>query len=347
MSHHQPRTDIHRPSAPEFDPEAYAFFGCFDLNPEWGDNGARIQLVNALLKEGYSFRGAPHGSGQCSHCGAHIRYAALMGHEPTKTLLYVGETCLDNRFEMTKAEFDRLRKAASLNRERTAKRDRIAALLAEHPVLVWASYAHNIASAGAEVYWTAGWDGETEFATEAEAAAEIATYAAHVQEWCQPIMNYKRGTTFGERARQTRSLDTLADIWYRVERYGEVSENQVAYVERLLGWIEEAAERLAQREAETAAKVEAGVQVPTGRMVVEGTVVSIKSVESNFGYHNTTTWKMLVVTEAGWKVYGTIPSSILMDTEKGTKVRFTATLEPSKDDALFGFFSRPAKAEVI
>lgn len=131
------RTDIHRPSSPDFDPESYDCHGVYDLEDEWGNSRLRADVINTLVARGYSFDGAPHGSGQCSHCGHWpLRYVALMSHEPTKTLMYVGETCLDNRFEsLTKGEFAALRKAAKLNRVRSTKRSQRDALIAEFPEL--------------------------------------------------------------------------------------------------------------------------------------------------------------------------------------------------------------------
>ena len=70
-------------------------------------------------------------------------------------------------------------------------------------------------------------------------------------------------------------------------------------------------------------------------------MLSTKWVENGFGG----SLKMLVQHEDGWKVWGSVPSSI--DVDKGSRVRFTATVEQSNDDALFGFFKRPAKAEVL
>lgn len=56
-------------------------------------------------------------SSQCTHCGAHIRYVALLRYIPTGQYLYVGETCLDNRFGRATADFQHLRKQAQLDRE--------------------------------------------------------------------------------------------------------------------------------------------------------------------------------------------------------------------------------------
>lgn len=142
------RTDRHRPSAPEFDPEAYDCWGVFDLRPEWGDGGHRMRTVNAALEAGYRF--ASHQvSGQCGHCGAGLRYVALMLHEGSKEMIWVGETCLAGRFEsLTKTQFAELRKTAKLDRERQARLVAFQELCLDCPALVWATYAANIGSAG-------------------------------------------------------------------------------------------------------------------------------------------------------------------------------------------------------
>lgn len=337
------RTDIHRPSAPEFDPEGYDFFGCFDLATSARDYTPdnRVQVVSGLVDQGYRFTSV-HGSGQCGHCGARIRYGALMGHTATKGLIWVGETCLDNRFSLTKGEFDTLRKNAALNRDRLAKRDKIAALVEAHPALAYASYAHNIDVAGGTEEWTTAYAyGEVVFDTEEQAEAWIAERTARGYHSDYAICGFKPGTTWGAKTRTAWEITTLTDIWCKVERYGDVSTKQVEFVESLLTRLTAAEERLAEREAQAANLQAEGVEVPTGRIVVEGEVVSTKWVDSGYG----STQKMLVKNEAGWKVWGSVPSSIEVD--KGTRVRFTATVERSNDDSLFGFFKRPSKAEVL
>jgi hypothetical protein len=127
------RTDIHRPSSDLFDPEAYDFFGVFDNHPEEGDARQRVQAVRALVNRGFKFGAG--GSHNCGHCGARIRYAALMVREDVKQFIFVGETCLDNRFELTKAAFQELRATASLNRDRMRKAEKLAILLEQAPFL--------------------------------------------------------------------------------------------------------------------------------------------------------------------------------------------------------------------
>lgn len=309
------RTDIHRPSAPEFDPEGYECFGVFDLATSARDyvGPSPAATVSPLVDAGWSFSGAPHGSGQCSHCGTRIRYAALMGHTATKTLLYVGETCLDNRFALTKADFDALRKTSSLNRERNARSTRLESLLAEHPSLAYLSYAHNIGEAGARYEFDAQWGEEVRV----------------------------RNTAWIERTTSGKNISTLSSIWERISRYAEISDRAAHYADLVMGWLDDAEQRLAAREAATAALTEAGVEVPEGRMTIEGTVLSTKFVDNGYGG----SLKMLVRHESGWKVWGTVPSSI--DVDKGSTVRFTATVTRSTDDALFGFYSRPTKAVVV
>ena len=59
---------------------------------------------------------------------------------------------------------------------------------------------------------------------------------------------------------------------------------------------------------------------------------------------------MLVRDESGFKVWCSLPSSIgagADGAQKGSRVSFTVTIEPSRDDPKFGFGKRPAKFEII
>lgn len=58
-----------------------------------------------------------HDGGQCDHCGAYLRYRAILKHTPTGQFIEVGETCLDNRFGRASADFHALRKQAALDRK--------------------------------------------------------------------------------------------------------------------------------------------------------------------------------------------------------------------------------------
>lgn len=134
------RIDVHRPA--DLDPDAYTLNGVWDLDPEEGDH-ARQEAVRQLVARGYSF--AEHQQpGCCGHCGhIGIRYAALLAHNETRELIYVGKTCLSDRFELSQAQFRRVIAEATEKRARHERKAAREALLAEQPVLVWLTYADN------------------------------------------------------------------------------------------------------------------------------------------------------------------------------------------------------------
>lgn len=136
--------------------------------------------------------------------------------------------------------------------------------------------------------------------------------------------------------------NTIVDIVGKLVRYGSVSDKQLDFVRRLLTKIDDRAVVAARRAAEDAAALP--VPVTSDRIEISGTVISLKVVDG-FGYGQSVT-KMLVKTDAGWKVYGTRPGS-LAGIDRGAKVVFTARVERSKDDDRFGWFSRPTNARVL
>lgn len=146
------RVDIHAPSAEGFDPEQYGCMGVFDLNPA-ADGGqdteyaalmiqARLQATEKLKAEGYKFAAHNQGLGQCGHCGAHMRYAALMFQFEVKEMIWVGEICLNGTFSNTKEDFKRIREQANNQRQLTKalglKNARLSNYAQEYPELaIW------------------------------------------------------------------------------------------------------------------------------------------------------------------------------------------------------------------
>lgn len=127
------RTDIHRPSAPEFDPQAYDIAGYFDNHPEDGNNAERRDVVAGFVALGY--RIGSGSSARCGHCGTPIRYSGLMLRQDVKEMIFVGDQCLGNRFEESAESFQALRRAARLNSERRTIREQRAAFLEDHPIV--------------------------------------------------------------------------------------------------------------------------------------------------------------------------------------------------------------------
>lgn len=275
------RTDVHSPS--NLVTEDYDFAYAYDAHPTEGFRP--IGALQALLAEGWHF-GQVHGGDTCDHCGARLRYVAVLQHAPSHTLIKVGEQCLENRFERASAEFHSLRKNASLNREQSRKADRIAALVDAHPLLAWLTYSGDVLD-----------------------------------------------------------NDFLNDVSFRFVNKGELSEKQIAAVEKaIIRDTERRMEREAKKAAEAAA-IAAGtieaVPATDKRIQITGEVISQRTQESQFG----TQFRMLVKDDRGFKVWGTEPSSI--NPVVGSRVTFIAKVERSNDDPQFGFFSRPTKAEVL
>jgi hypothetical protein len=128
-------------------------------------------------------------------------------------------------------------------------------------------------------------------------------------------------------------LFSLAD---QVARNGDLSDKQIDAAERAVEHDAKWAAKQAVWDAEKAAAVDA----PTGKVEVDGEVLAMKKTTGQFP-----TWKMMVKADAGWRVWVTMPRGF--NPRKGDRVRFTATLEQSDDDATFAFGKRPTGAELV
>lgn len=319
------RTDIHSPT--NFDPAEYRYVGAFDA--EAGDPGARFgqramftvfagtrseMVVDAFSPVGAEKRackmllseaGFPGGNwetrGTCDHCGARIRYVCVWAHEPTGEHIATGETCAAERFELPdRLSFDvkQLKAAAKAAREAAEKEEAARAFLANCPPL-------------AKILLMTDSDFADSYPSGAPEMAPHATPA--------------------------RVHPVISDIRSKLYTWGNLSERQVAHVERVYGWVERDAVR-----AQEAPEVK--IPAPTGRTQFEGVVVAIKWQETDFG-----TVKKLVVkvhTAAGsWVCWVSEPSSI--QAEKGDVVRMTANLTRSDRDEAFAFGKRPTKAQIV
>lgn len=280
------RTD----SPTNMDPADYEYVFAFDSEKP---GPYAVALMQNLAAD------RPHsdtGHSQCDHCGAWIRYKAILRHLPTQALIVVGETCLDNRFSLeSKAQFDTLRKAAELDRKAQRIKTTANAQLDEMSDIAQLLLMKNLNSDDIDY--------------NLDAALIMSTREHHI----------------------------VSDIRNKLWLYGSVSERQVAVCERAYneGWAK-------PREVAEVATVEA----PTGKVSVQGTVVSTKVQYSDYG----SKLKMLVVCdtpEGQYKVWSSVPAGLHGLQLKGLVVSFTATLSPSDDDESFAFASRPSKAKIV
>ena len=243
---------IHQAGNKDFDPANYVVLSVTDLE-EQGEGGTRAR---------------------CAHCGHVIRYAAELVHNTTNEKILIGETCLDSRFEITRAEFDALREQGRLNRHRATLNERKASFMAEFP--------------------------------------EVQTLL--------------------DRRNDNYILSDLAD---KFEQNAELSTRQLELAKKLYVQVDEYNARKALRDAQDAELIANGVQVPTGRVTVTGTVLSTKWEDTEWGLSA----KMLVQDDAGWRVWTSIPG--FRDLLNNTRVKFSVDITPK--DQLFGFGKRPTK----
>lgn len=289
------RTDRHRPSAAEFDPEDYEFTGVvYDAQADWPQSNNEFRHVREqLLADGYTFSGVHGGTGQCDHCGSLLRYSALMIHVPTRTMIYVGEQCLDNRFNgMTKGEFDKARKAAALDRARQALKHAFAEMCEDNQDLAYATYASNIGCAITD----------------------------NGQRW-----EDRHGKSWG--------ISTLRDIANKAYQYSNITTKQAALVAKILGELANAetvtADRDAKRAAEKATRPNAAIGEIGQRLDFEGTVVWCDDFVNDFDPNGGMYTVMIIATAEGtvkWK------ASKLINVKRGETVKFKGTV---KDHELY------------
>jgi hypothetical protein len=133
----------------------------------------------------------------------------------------------------------------------------------------------------------------------------------------------------------------LVDMYRTMNRYGKLSDGQAAAVAKFIA----NEGKYAARQAAEAAKVKGEFQ--EGKLTLRGRVLSTKWKENMYGG----ALKMLVELEDFNRVWGTVPAALQFgggdDELVGKTVEFTATVERSRDDEHFGFYSRPTKAALI
>lgn len=152
------------------------------------------------------------------------------------------------------------------------------------------------------------------------------------REWLAEEEHQDLVPIIGEEAQPTHAI--LVDLKRSLFQWGHLTDPQIELARKI------------DRELKTPKVEKPKTDVVNGKaVVITGTVISTRSEESTFGYRQVI-YKMLVEDDRGFRVWGSVPSAI-GSTERGERVTFTADVERSQDDASFGFFKRPRKAQVI
>lgn len=281
------RTDIHAPT--QMVPENYIalFFGDNGEKPDedrevdeftWNEQHKPPAELLARFMPELAYRGLH----QCHHCGAYIRYYAILEHVPSHDTIVVGETCLE-RFGMTSNEFAEMRKNSADLRAQHRIKTAVKEFVDANPDLAWMANKET-----PEIYL---------------------------------------GNTF------------LCDVAHKLRLYGYLSDRQITAVRSSMA---KSAERQQLKEQEPALTS----PVPNGLQQVEGIVVSLKWTPG-YTYNSPSVLKALVVDDRGFKVWGSVPRSIINEIERGMRITFEATLQRSDDDETFGFFKRPKKTILL
>ena len=178
---------------------------------------------------------------------------------------------------------------------------------------------------------------ETKFVVPANRADKFMTQWQELSAATREIVNVYASRVFDDRDGKPMRYVTVSQCPQDICE--AIHEKLVGDLIRLQKYQQE--QRDAER-AERDAAHEAGENAPEGRVVITGTVLAFKVQESMYG----DVLKMLVQDDRGFRVWGSVPSS-LDDAERESRITFTATVTASDKDAKFGFFKRPTKAEVI
>ena len=346
------RNDVHRPS--EIEPLDYVFVSLGYQKSEDIEDAYSIAENFRLLREfrertGAKYSQHAHG-GNCHVCGAHCIYTAIFHHVPSNTLIRTGMDCAEKLFDCDANLFRKFRedcKAAKFHKAGKLKAKQV------------------LTDAGLEIAWE---------------QSRLSDCPIDEPAWkCKQCDN--QGC---ENCPSGNSWHVLCSIVGNLIRYGDISDKQVDLLRKLsdkiANWDTVKAERAAKLEAERAASKDC----PTGKALITGEVLSTKFVDNQYGG----SLKMLVRSDDGYKVWGSVPSSLSWNeieqtdelgddddieslkriheervTErngkhyltwstqralaKGDRVTFRANVEPSNDDAKFGFYKRPTKASFL
>jgi hypothetical protein len=305
------RTDVHRPSA--FNHDDYEFIGCGSY--QIGDcalaqiciNEANKKIADYQDRTGAKFSTHSHG-GNCHVCGATFLDFAVFLHRPSGDLIRVGVDCAEKIADgHALAQFSIYRDKAAAARRRA------------RGIKIGRERLEERCPAAAAIL-----DARDEYIASTPCDPETGAPLDGSRWVCE-----------------TYEQETIADIVGRLYHKGSLSEAQWNFLDALCERQADHDRRAAERAAERESRPEIPSDVLDGRVELEGEVVALKAVESVYGLQT----KVLVKSDAGWVVWGTLPSA-LVEAKHGDRVRFVCRVTAG-DERGFGFFSRPSKPAFV
>ncbi|MHB8503434.1 MAG: hypothetical protein ACYDHE_21130 [Candidatus Acidiferrales bacterium] len=316
------RDDVHSPS--HIVPSDYEYVAVWTMNIQgFGDCQFILRereiVKNHMVRTGGTYAHVDT-TGSCQVCGNVMAiYLALFWHKPSNTYLRVGFDC-SQKLDMSGdgQAYNLFRRQLQDVREAQAGKKKAIAILADAGL----SAAWDIYTQAAPGHLDGCVAKGTDQFGDDNGAHHLCTCG-------YDIKFFKEWNAWEE--------TTIRDIVGKLVKYGSISEKQTNFIKSLLTKIE----RRPIIEAARKAEHEAAGPVPTGRVRLTGTVLSVKTVEraTRFYGDDGLSTKVLIRLENGSKVYGNRFANV----EKDQVVTFKASVEASKDDAKFGFFKRAKK----
>jgi len=327
-SHSTARTDAHSPL--NLVTEDYEYIWAYDSeSPGALRNVAGTDWWNEICAN----RANVHDGAQCDHCGAWIRYRAILKHVPTGQYIQVGETCLDNRFGRASADFHALRKQAALDRKEQKILKAWNEYKETHTVIDVLDKNDNVLYSHVNVLWDALAESTNGFII--NVLHKGRQYGNLSDRQLNAIVR-----SFLQDIEKAFATPEPEEIWLDVPTVKAFTVEGVVL-----------AEKWQDSDYGPQHKCLVKVDVDGGSLKLWGSVP--KSLEGEWKHQPCD--KHPNGIETTFKIDGKDtthfcqcqPALLVGEVHKGDKVRFVANIEPSRNDSTFGIFKRPRKASIV
>ena len=325
------RTDCHRPSAFKHDDYTFIAFGTYrdEVDPLVVKVVAEQQEIvdNFRSSTGATWSDHDHG-GMCHVCGASFLDYCIFYHTPTNSLIKVGNDCAKQIQDGNPvAGYEKFRHSVKVGIAAKAGVKKANMLMQQNCpnaleiLQIWDEYQNSCER-----------DPETGSPT------TIGGVAVSTDEF--GVSRDQDGNRVSM-TMESFEVGVINDMYRQLIRKGSLSDKQWSFMNTCVEKEENRAKVEAARKAEADARPPLPDCILNGRNRIEGEIVTKKDVNNDYGVQT----KVLVKSDYGWVVWGTLPSAI-DNANRGDKIAFNALVNKGDGNG-FGFFSRPTKAEIL